>query len=640
MRILLLILLVSFTGIFLKAQTKLDSLYVLWQNQTQPDSVRVNAYKAYIWDGFLYSDPDSALVLIEDMSNFGEKHNYPKAINQANTLKGIAWHIKGDFTSAMDYYLVSLKGSEEIGDARGISETQICIGVVYDDQGDYPRALEHYNKALAIDEQIGNKGGMAMSLNNIGNIYLLQNDYERALDSYKQALAMDEALGVKQGVATELSNIGGIYRVMGKSTLALEYYERALAIHEEIQDMEGVANNLINTADLNAMQGHTDRAFGYFERALDVYKALGSQQGISKAHRNLGDYHLRQNEVPLALDHCLEALQRAKEIESPELQKSAHDCLYMTYKANGNSSRALVHLEQTVVLKDSIFNEENTKKLTRLHMQYQFDKKEAATQAAQEKKDAIAAQELKQQKLVRNGFIGGFTVMLLFAGVFLVQRNKIGKEKQRSEALLLNILPEETALELKEKGSSDAVLIDQVTVLFTDFKGFTAMSEQLSPKNLVKDLHECFSLFDHICEKYGIEKIKTIGDAYMAAGGLPSPNSTHPQDVVKAALEMAEVVERGKTHKIEQGLPFFEVRIGVHTGPVVAGIVGVKKFQYDIWGDTVNTAARMESSGVVGKVNISESTYELLKDQFTCEYRGEVEAKGKGRMKMYFVLKA
>jgi class 3 adenylate cyclase len=245
----------------------------------------------------------------------------------------------------------------------------------------------------------------------------------------------------------------------------------------------------------------------------------------------------------------------------------------------------------------------------------------------------IQQAEISRQKFARNVFSGGFCVVLLFAGVFFVQRNRISKERNRSEHLLLNILPAEVAEELKEKGSAETKLFDNVTVLFTDFKDFTHLSERLAPDALVAELHHCFKAFDEIMAAHGIEKIKTIGDAYMAVSGLPTPNESHAEAAVMAAFEMRNFIMQRRN---ELGEATFEMRTGLHSGKVVAGIVGVKKFAYDIWGDTVNTAARMEQAGVAGKVNISETTYQLVKDKFQCTYRGKVAAKNKGEVDMYF----
>lgn len=211
---------------------------------------------------------------------------------------------------------------------------------------------------------------------------------------------------------------------------------------------------------------------------------------------------------------------------------------------------------------------------------------------------------------------------------------ELANEKKKSDDLLYNILPEETALELKRKGYAEARHFEKVTILFTDFEGFTAISEKLTPQELVREIDECFRAFDAITAKYGLEKIKTIGDSYMAAGGLPVPNSTHAENVVAAALELRNWMTQ---HNLTKTGVTFEVRIGINTGSVVAGIVGTRKFQYDIWGDAVNLASRMETAGKPGKVNISHSTYELVRDKYNCEYRGEIEAKGKGKVKMYFV---
>lgn len=217
------------------------------------------------------------------------------------------------------------------------------------------------------------------------------------------------------------------------------------------------------------------------------------------------------------------------------------------------------------------------------------------------------------------------------------QKEEIAVEKVKSDQLLENILPREIAKELKAEGEAKPRSFENVSVMFTDFKGFTQYAENMSPVDLVTELNACFCAFDEIMLRNGVEKIKTIGDAYMCAGGLPVVNDTHAVDVVNAAKDVLDFIEKRKEMHIANNAKYLELRIGVHTGPVVAGIVGINRFQYDIWGDTVNMASRLESAGEAGKVNISEATYNLVKDKFECSSRGEIEAKGKGEKKMYFV---
>lgn len=232
------------------------------------------------------------------------------------------------------------------------------------------------------------------------------------------------------------------------------------------------------------------------------------------------------------------------------------------------------------------------------------------------------------------GTIEGLSIELTGANKNLEQKviertQQLTAEKKKSDDLLLNILPEEIADELKVSGKAEAKQYPNVTVLFTDFVGFTTISEQLSPAELVAEIHKNFTAFDAIMEQYGLEKIKTIGDAYLAVCGLPNETDDHAQRVVRAAMDIMEYMNR-PGHK-------FQIRIGINTGPVIAGIVGVKKYAYDIWGDTVNTAARMEQNSDPGKINISGSTYTLIKGEFTCEHRGKIKAKNKGEVDMYFI---
>lgn len=246
-----------------------------------------------------------------------------------------------------------------------------------------------------------------------------------------------------------------------------------------------------------------------------------------------------------------------------------------------------------------------------------------ALKAAQERAELIQRQNiLLEEKVVERTLKLSETLQL------------VEQEREKSDHLLLNILPAATALELKETGKATPKSYDNVSVLFADFQGFSTIAENLDAEELVGDLDEIFKRFDEIIRRHGLEKIKTIGDAYMAAGGLSEQGSdAHPKAAVQAALEIQEFLEK---HRTKNGKNWV-ARCGIHTGPVTAGVVGQDKFAYDIWGSTVNLAARMENASEPGKVNISEATYQKVNSFFECTFRGKVKAKNIGEVNMYFV---
>lgn len=210
----------------------------------------------------------------------------------------------------------------------------------------------------------------------------------------------------------------------------------------------------------------------------------------------------------------------------------------------------------------------------------------------------------------------------------------LSQEQEKSERLLLNVFPQAIAERLKESNGAIAESFDESTILFADIVGFTPLSARMSPRELVNLLNEMFSKFDQLTENYELEKIKTIGDAYMVAGGLPVHKPDHAASVAKMALEMQQAIQQFQLDMDES----FQIRIGIHTGPVIAGVIGIKRFIYDLWGDTVNLASRMESSGLPGKIQVTAETYEILKHEYILEPRGEIYVKGKGQMTTYWLI--
>jgi adenylate cyclase len=488
-----------------------------------------------------------------------------------------------------------LKAFEEAGDKKAIGSVYNNIALIYTELGNYEEALKNHIAAKKIREANGDKRGIAGSLLNIGIIHFERGNYLEALNNYFEAKKMYEELGDNNEVALTYNHIGVVYKNQQKFADALKHYNAALKIQNQIGDKEGIAISCYNIGTAYLQEGKAREAGEWLRKGLQLAREIGIKTTIQDSYLSL----------------------------------SRMDSLA------GNFRNAYENYKMYVIYRDSIANKENTEKIVQQKMQYEFDKKETQSRAAQ----AMTKKELQRQMLIRNGFVGGFAVVLLFALLFLGQRNKIKKEKKRSDELLLNILPDEVANEIKLYGRSTPKTFSMVTVMFTDFKDFTRVSQNISAELLVAELDYCFSAFDRILQKYKIEKIKTVGDAYLCASGLPVSSFTHATDMVNAAIEIRNFMQNRKMEKETKGEMPFELRIGIHTGPVVAGIVGVKKYSYDIWGDTVNVAARMEQNSEVGKINISGSTYELVKHQFNCVHRGKIQAKNKGEIDMFFAEK-
>ena len=586
---------------------------------------------------------------------------------------GFVYRDVENYSKSIDNQFLALKCYEKANDLDMVLETYSSLAVIYGRAKDNTNSLKYARKSISYRS----KFEYAKKLNVLGTSFLRVENLDSALFYFMKSLKVNIEDKNNSGNIYNYSQIGIVYTILNQFDSANVYLLKGLEFSKNNKNQLSIGFSYRDLGGLEFKKGNYEKAIEYLKTSLEIFRSKKKLAGysiilkkISESYEAIGNTNeaLRYYKQAKSLDDSLVNTSTIREVAIKEATFNYTKDLELSALKLKDKAVAIEllnnknELQELVLRKNELESIEKNKSIQLLSQQ---DSLKSFAIRQSKAKEVIALVESRRQKNIIWSIIMGLLLLTIFS-IFMVQRFKISqkqkkiiekqktevekqkeiveeqksqveKEKQRSEEMLLNILPKEVVEELKTKGESEAKLIDEVTVLFTDFKGFTALSERLSPKELIRDLHECFSAFDKIIQKHGLEKIKTIGDAYMAAGGLPIPNSTHAIDVVSAAKEIKEFIDQIKIQKIANNQPFFEIRIGVNTGPVVAGIVGVKKFQYDIWGDTVNTAARMESSGEIGKVNISETTYELIKDQFKCEFRGEVEAKGKGMLKMYFV---
>jgi adenylate cyclase len=610
---------------------EIDSLKKILSS-TIVDSTRVDVLNA-LCKSFFNTNPDTSIIIASSAKSLAEKINYKTGLALASKNVGKGYYLEGKYKEAVINWQQAIEVYKLLNDKKGVANMLSNQGAVYFNQGDDAKALELHLQSLKMSEELNDTLRILTSLTNIGGVYSNKEvTWNKALDYFLRSYNLSIAIKDDYSIGTSSVNLGELYFKMKDNIKALEYLRQSEKAYKGTEDLPYTLNYI---GRIFTRQKKFEQAIQIHTEAYELAKNLDTKLDQTQSLVALAQAYKASGDIPSAIKAFQQSIEVAISLNANVEMKDAYQGLSESYSQQSDFTNAFKYQNLLLAIKDTIYNINTDKKLGTLQFGFDLEKKEGEISLLNKDKQ-IQQQEIRRQKIVKMGFIGGFLAVLLFASVFFRQRNKIGKEKQRSEKLLLNILPEETAEELKATGTAKTKRYDLVSVLFTDFKNFTQASEILSPEELVAEINYCYSEFDRIVERFGIEKIKTIGDSYMCAGGLPVSNNTHPFDVVSAGIEMVKFIERNKQERIQSGLPYFELRLGIHSGPVVAGIVGIKKFAYDIWGDTVNTASRMESSGEVGRVNVSGTTYDLVKNKFNCMYRGKIEAKNKGVIDMYF----
>ena len=590
---------------------------------------------------FLERDPRAALGYGQQAMLLASKLNNGEKIGDIEFVIGGSYAVLRNYTSALDHLKLSTDGYSSKGDSEHVAFNNWCLSNVLLNLGDTALAMEKSLENLGYQERHSRKEDVAQAIRGVGNAFERAGRNEQAMAHYQRALNMAKVIRDSSEIIFGQLFVGGLHDAMDDSAEAESELLEGLRLAESLgwTNHQKQAHGSLTGYYVNHKRW--DHAAAHVRESIALSKGSGDDDELAFLLSDLGHILLETDSAGAALGNFRSALRASTKLGNLRSQANALEGISSAFRKLHVADSALVYVDRFLIIKDSSEQSQEREEAARLLERTKYLGMLATDSLAHVHALELKSQEVRKQKLVRNGSLAGLSLVAVFAAIFLFQRNRIGKEKKRSDELLLNILPEEVAEELKATGAARAREFDGATILFTDFKGFTTISEKLSPTELVDELNACFKAFDHIVTGKGIEKIKTIGDAYMAVGGLPDPKTSTPADVVFAALEMQSFMIARKTERDALSKPAFEMRVGIHTGPVVAGIVGVKKFAYDIWGDTVNIASRMESSGEIGQVNISEATYGLVREQagrlFHFTSRGMVQVKGKGELEMYFV---
>lgn len=610
-------------------------------NSSQEDTAKVNTLLA-LSKSSLSLVPETALMYATDARKLSEQLQFSRGRAFALKAIGMVYYNQGKYPETLDYWLQSLHVFDSIDEKTGKANMLSNIGAVYSNQTEDDKALEYYYRALRTAEQLNDKLRLATLYINIGNVYYHNPvNHNKALEYFKKSLPLCEELEDNNTLGSACANIGEIYLDRNQFDSALFYFKKSKTSLDNSEDAAYALNNL---GRFYTKRGKYDEAIQYHKNAFDTAQKGSATLYMAQSKLYMGDAYYQKGEYENAINTYNEAVGLSLQISNKNIElKNAYAGLSLSYSKIKDFENAYKYNILLTQVKDTLYNIDLDKKMAGYQTSFDLYKKQGQINLL-EKDKALQELNLKRQKTAKNALIAGMVLVTVI--VFIIYRDyrnkiKINKildnQKAEIEHLLLNILPEEVANELQKTGTATPRYYDKATVLFTDFKSFSKLADDMTPQEVVSELNACFIAFDDIIAKYDLEKIKTIGDSYMCAGGIPSEDDGHVIKIIKASMEIQQWMQQRNEQRIQMGLPPWEIRIGINTGPIVAGVVGKKKYAYDIWGSAVNVASRMESNGEPGRVNISAATHELVKHQFACTYRGKIFAKNIGEIDMFFV---
>jgi class 3 adenylate cyclase len=577
----------------------------------------------------LNSDPQQAIEKADQAATLSKKENYSEGYLRALTIKGVAYYKIDHYDKAGKLFNQAIDLSADTKDTVNLTYATYWKGNLELHEGNYSKALDLYQNALSLATASNDKKNLARALDGKASIYEALNETDKAGELYLESFNVATKAGFQDWIPSVVFSLGNVAYSNGNKDAAADKYNEAIKLSEQTGNLNNKANCLQQLAYIAYEKNESKQAMDYIQEALEIFKKTGSETSYSYGRLLMAAILLKDKDWDLAAQLAQNSLQEGKGKKETALQRDAAEILYYAYLGKGNTSKALDFHVLFHQLSEKEHDEDLTRKLTQLELQSNFESERELQKALQQKEKAEMNAQIEKQKLTQKAALVGFIFIAIIAGLamfaFLQKRKDtrlVASEKQRSDLVLASLLPHDLLPTVKQMSDKEEQTLQ--TILFIDLK------------NSSEELTATFTkVFNQVLQKHNLRPVQNHEGLYMAISNDGPAEKHMAQNVIRAGIELIEFIKTANSNaEVNRS---FNLGVGVHSGVVIADVLGLNTSEHNVWGDTVNTAARIEQHGMHGKVNISSTTYELVKDDFKCVNYGNLPVTDHQETGMYFI---